>query len=101
MALDSAIHASKKKGVPKRCGKEGCKKYIPKAGFKDQDKKFCNACYNKKQKLQNGDITKKGFRNKYKKCGCGRERRNNTFKEIDGIKICKVCQNKDKKKKNS
>ena len=57
--------------------------------------------YNKKKKLQNGDITKIEFRNKYKKCGCERERRIRTFKEIDGIKICKVCQNKDKKKKNS
>ena len=71
------------------------------AAAEKEDKKLCNACYNKKQKLQNGDITKIEFRNKYKKCGCERERRIRTFKEIDGIKICKVCQNKDKKKKNS
>ena len=92
---------SKKKERGKKCGNEGCKKYILKAGFKDQELILCNACYSKKKKLQNGEITKIEFRNKYKKCGCGRERRINTFKEINGIKICKVCQNKDKKKKNS
>jgi len=87
--------------VAKKCGNEGCKKYIPKAGFKDKELKLCNACFNKKQKLQNGEIEKNAFRKIYIKCGCGRKRRKNTFKEIDGIKICKVCQNKDKKKKNS